>query len=224
MRVRSPDSFSSPNNPRMRQDKRDMSDSYAAGRVFISDAPIIINGSIWTMLAVATVFMGLRFYCRRWRSGQFWWDDHILAASWALLLTGCAMLSNTMDRGLFGSGMGNPDIIAMTKASHTCHLISLALSKTSFAVTLLRFSSKWQKIVIWFVIGSISTIFTIHIFLLWRPLCGDQSTRYSLPGECWGTQNPIILNIVSSSAYLDSQDPGAKGNWLTRTSRLFSAD
>ncbi|KAH7367944.1 hypothetical protein B0T11DRAFT_349378 [Plectosphaerella cucumerina] len=171
---------------------------YAAGRVFVQNAPTVINGSVWPMLAIATVFMGLRFYCRRWRSGQFWWDDYILAASWVLLLVGSSMLSTTMNRGLFGRGMANVDVIAMTKGTHTCHLISLALAKTSFAVTLLRFATRWQKAVIWFILSSVGTIFIIHIFLLWRPICGG-APGYSLPGACWSSKNPIILNIVSSS-------------------------
>jgi hypothetical protein len=173
---------------------------YAAGRVFVQNAPTVINGSVWPMLAIATVFMGLRFYCRRWRSGQFWWDDYILAASWVLLLVGSSMLSTTMNRGLFGRGMANVDVIAMTKGTHTCHLISLALAKTSFAVTLLRFATRWQKAVIWFILSSVGTIFIIHIFLLWRPICGG-APGYSLPGACWSSKNPIILNIVSSSKF-----------------------
>jgi hypothetical protein len=38
--------------------------------------------SIWTLGFIATVFLGLRVYCRLLRRQHLWWDDVILIASW----------------------------------------------------------------------------------------------------------------------------------------------
>ncbi len=38
--------------------------------------------SIWTLGFIATVFLGLRVYCRLLRRQHLWWDDGILIGSW----------------------------------------------------------------------------------------------------------------------------------------------
>ena len=38
--------------------------------------------AIWTLVALATVFMALRFYCKIWRLRKLWWDDWVLFMSW----------------------------------------------------------------------------------------------------------------------------------------------
>lgn len=150
------------------------------------------------MLGITTIFMILRFFCRIKRLGQFWWDDWILLGSWCLLVCSTGLLTEMLSRGYLDTNMTEPELFLLTKISHTCHLISLALSKTSFAVTLLRFVSKTQKYIVWFIIASIGIIFVVHIFLLWKPMCGLEAF-WSLPGPCWDAKNPVIMNIVSSS-------------------------
>ena len=46
------------------------------------NAAVRLNTTIWTLLAVATLFLSLRLYCKfRWHRG-LWWDDWVLLASW----------------------------------------------------------------------------------------------------------------------------------------------
>jgi hypothetical protein len=40
-----------------------------------------VNAGLWTLFAGATVFLGLRVYCKLRRSG-LWWDDYILFVAW----------------------------------------------------------------------------------------------------------------------------------------------
>ncbi|KAK8139462.1 hypothetical protein PG984_002842 [Apiospora sp. TS-2023a] len=122
---------------------------------------VVVDASIWTMFAISTAFMALRFYCRASRSGILLRDDFVLAAGWA-----------------------------------SCHLVSLSLTKTSFAVTLIQITRAWQRYVVWFVIGSINIVFVIHILLLWRPFC--HSPSYDLPISCWDASHAVVLNIFSS--------------------------
>ncbi|KFA80836.1 hypothetical protein S40288_08523 [Stachybotrys chartarum IBT 40288] len=165
--------------------------SFAPGEV-----QVVVNAANWTMLSISTIFLALRVYCRAARSGQLWWDDYILLASWALMVSSTGVLADMLDRGYLDYNMSEPHLFLLTKIAHTCHLVSLALSKTSFAVTLLRFTNKWQKYILWFIIASINVLFTIHIFLLWRAMCG-MSDQHSL-GTCWDPSNAIIMNITSS--------------------------
>ncbi|KAI9149073.1 hypothetical protein HJFPF1_11119 [Paramyrothecium foliicola] len=158
---------------------------------------VVVDAAVWTMLSIATVFFVVRLYCRLGRLGQLWWDDYILVGSWVLVLISTAVLTKMMAMGYLDTNMSEPKLFLLTKISHTCHLVSLALSKASFAVTLLRFTNKYQKFVVWFVIASIGIIFTVHVFLLWKSMCGLGGI-YSLPGPCWDPSNPIKMNIVSS--------------------------
>lgn len=74
--------------------------------------------------------------------------------------------------------------------------MSLSLTKTSFAVTLIQITRAWQRYVVWFVIGSINIVFVIHILLLWRPFC--HNPIYDLPISCWDASHAVVLNIFSS--------------------------
>jgi hypothetical protein len=46
-----------------------------------SNAGPELNAVAWSLLAVATCFLGLRLYCKRIGHRGLWWDDHILIAS-----------------------------------------------------------------------------------------------------------------------------------------------
>jgi len=50
-------------------------------------APIVdygpqLNITIWFLTLFSTLFLGLRIYCKLWRSRSMWWDDYVLIASW----------------------------------------------------------------------------------------------------------------------------------------------
>jgi hypothetical protein len=66
-------------------------------------------------------------------------------------------------------------------------ILSVSLSKTSFAVTLLRFApQQWQKYVIWFVIVSVNIIMTLVVILQYAQ-CKPVEKRWNamLPGTCY---------------------------------------
>lgn len=54
---------------------------------YISPIPEIYAG-IWTLFAGATVFLGLRLWCKvsRKHATGMWYDDYILIASWVCIL------------------------------------------------------------------------------------------------------------------------------------------
>lgn len=53
--------------------------------VFDPDAPNngpTVNIAVWCLVALATIFLSLRVYCKFRRHRGLWWDDHVLIASW----------------------------------------------------------------------------------------------------------------------------------------------
>lgn len=41
-----------------------------------------INGVVWTLIGLATAFLGLRIFCKYARRKGLWLDDYVLMASW----------------------------------------------------------------------------------------------------------------------------------------------
>lgn len=47
------------------------------------DEGVHMNTATWTLMAVATVFLTLRIYCKLLRSrALLWWDDALVVAAW----------------------------------------------------------------------------------------------------------------------------------------------
>lgn len=66
-------------------------------------------------------------------------------------------------------------------------LVAIPVSKTSFAITLLRITTKaWQKWFIWFVIITVNIIYWLCALLLLvqcKPIAKNWDKE--LPGTCW---------------------------------------
>ncbi|KAK7453106.1 hypothetical protein Landi51_04101 [Colletotrichum acutatum] len=162
------------------------------------DPAALINGSIWPMAAISTVFLALRIYCKgfivRW---VMWLDDWLLIAGWVFLIASQSFLSEMMKLGFARTYGVTPTMSTVLYCADNCHKISLALTKTSFAVTLLRIASGWQKYIIWFLVTTMNIQFVVHIILTWRAVCprrpGD--TTPHLPGSCWSAEDAITLGI-----------------------------
>ncbi len=43
-----------------------------------------LDAVIWALTGLASMFLGLRLYCKLSRHKRLWWDDYILIASWVL--------------------------------------------------------------------------------------------------------------------------------------------
>lgn len=55
-------------------------------------------------------------------------------------------------------------------------LIGQSLTKTAFAVTLLRLSKRWQKNFLWFCIITMNAYMVTKVILQWARTCGSKST------------------------------------------------
>ncbi|VUC25633.1 unnamed protein product [Clonostachys rosea] len=168
----------------------------------VENAVTIVNAAIWPLAGIATLFFALRLYCRIAKSRETGWDDYALAAGLVLLLAaGGTLATTTIEWNYFGTSLDSQSsatVPLLVSLTHTLHVLSLALAKTAFAATLLHYSSRAEKVVVWTIIGSINALFVFHVFAQWKSVCGDESQAYRLPGDCWVVRNPGIVNIVSS--------------------------
>ncbi|EEY21178.1 conserved hypothetical protein [Verticillium alfalfae VaMs.102] len=162
------------------------------------NAETVVNAAIWPMLAVSTIFLGLRIYCKavrvRW---MVWVDDYLLLAGWAFLVVSSGLLSRLVHLGFGKTLIMTPTMSTVLYCADNTHKLALALTKTSFAVTLLRIATGWQIYLIWFLVVSMNIQFLVHIILTWRAICprvpGD--TTPHLPGTCWEAHEAITLGI-----------------------------
>lgn len=187
------------------------------GHSALYDNPkLVVVSSTWSMVAVSIAFLGLRGYCRAFRTGQLWWDDYLLALGGVFLIASNCVLTEVMNLG-FGEEL-HPDahLVLIMFIYDTLHKFALGFAKTSFAVTLLRLvpSHSRQRYVIWFLIVSMDTLLALHSILDWMSLCDSEMYENRLPGKCWDYRGPIKLNIVEGSKF-ESQEEILYPHFLT---------
>lgn len=74
------------------------------------------------------------------------------------------------------------------------HKLALGLTKTSFAMTMIRITEGGYR---WLIVGLafiMNAQFVVHIFLAWMRTCGSGDT-YGLTTTCWPATGAVILNI-----------------------------
>ncbi|KAF2476833.1 uncharacterized protein BDR25DRAFT_208769 [Lindgomyces ingoldianus] len=165
-----------------------------------------IMASLWVMSGVACFFMSLRFYCKGRFGKRFGWDDLILAISWVLTALYAVFLSISAKYGVGSHFLEIPKeniywLLFWLDHGLTCTILSVSLSKTSFAVTLLRFAPRpWQRYMIWFVIGSLNVIMTLVVVLQYAQ-CNPVQKRWNalLPGTCYDHHIIIYYSMFAGS-------------------------
>ncbi len=82
-------------------------------------------------------------------------------------------------------------------------IIAVAISKTSFAVTLLRLSSQaWQRHVLWFIIGSLNLVMwlcALFQYLQCSPV--NKLWDFTVPGKCWDPMVQIRYAIFAGCEF-----------------------
>lgn len=84
----------------------------------------------------------------------------------------------------------------MSYAGGFCCIVSLALSKTSFCLTLLRISSGWTRGAVWLILVSINAVLIAHGTIQWvqcwpTPRLWD----WDVPGSC---MNPNVVQTYNT--------------------------
>lgn len=86
--------------------------------------------------------------------------------------------------------------------------VGQTLSKTAFAVTLLRITESWQRYALWVIITSLNVYLVILLFLNWVNYCDQDAYWWKMPGVCAPYDTIFQIKIGQNGESL-----------LTRTSR-----
>ncbi|KAI0024707.1 hypothetical protein F4780DRAFT_550640 [Xylariomycetidae sp. FL0641] len=148
---------------------------------------LMADAPSWTVTGLATAFLALRLWARKYRHSGLWYDDYMLIASWAVLIMVCSLQTAMFSAGYMGSRYGK----TLFKAALSTGSISTAWSKTAFALTLFSISKHWAaRVFLWASVLGLNVICYICAVGLWARSCDEpgpsvgQSTSY-LPGPCW---------------------------------------
>ncbi|ERS95314.1 uncharacterized protein SPSK_01850 [Sporothrix schenckii 1099-18] len=176
-----------------------------------TNAPRIVV-SLSVMTGVALVFMVLRFFCKVRFHKTFGVDDHMLAAAWACLVAYAALTitSTNYGVGLHIAVISSGDLVTGLRLLYVGRflaIIALAISKTSFAVTLLNLASTaWQRYVLWFVIVSLNVVMWfagLSLFIQCSPI--QKAWDLHAAGTCWKPMVQVNIGMAAGaySALMD---------------------
>ncbi|KAI1073234.1 hypothetical protein LB507_010845 [Fusarium sp. FIESC RH6] len=164
-----------------------------------------------SLLILSGIFLGLRLYCKVIRRRGFWWDDHVLIASWISFAIALALMIYEVQLG-FGRDItevdpANVPTIALTGTIFGLFaVLSAAWSKTSFALTLIRLVDGWMNWFLWFLIVSMNIIMNLVIvFSFIKCTPAEKVWRSSVEGTCW---NPLVATYynIFAGAYSGAVD------------------
>lgn len=119
------------------------------------------------------------------------------------------LASNATITQLLRMGFGltlefKPEMHLISTISDDLGKFALGLTKTSFAVTLLRVANGWQKWLIWFLIISMNVLLSINAITTWMGACdriGIDHYKAILP-SCWRVQDSVLVAMVANGTHL----------------------
>ncbi|XXG97886.1 hypothetical protein Hte_004200 [Hypoxylon texense] len=169
-----------------------------------------INGVVWTLIGLATAFLGLRIFCKYSRRGGLWLDDYVLMASWFVLIAAGAILSLCVAAVFFDhkqdNQMGAHDVGLLTTITGTLFFIAAIWSKTSFAITLTRIAGPKLKIALLMIIASMNVVTCVSVVLRWLQ-CHPARKIWDggVDGTCWNRDFVLGVTIAAAaySAFMD---------------------
>ncbi|KAK4164281.1 putative integral membrane protein [Cladorrhinum sp. PSN259] len=131
-----------------------------------------LNTIFWLLTSMSFAFLVFRLYCKFLRGRRLWWDDYVLIAAWISLVTSAATTSAcvALDYGKHVYDMAPENITPMRFVAVFAGFFSVfaaALSKTSFALTLVRLSHGWLKGVIWIIIVTVNLVLWSAMISMW---------------------------------------------------------
>ncbi|KAG4432318.1 hypothetical protein IFR05_012197 [Cadophora sp. M221] len=144
-----------------------------------------VNAGLWTLFTGATVFLGLRLYCKLSRRTGLWYDDYVLVLSWLVLLVNDIIIDIEWSTG-YVKGNWDDRMHILINLSSCGTLVGQAWSKTALGITLLRMSNKKQTWILWYCIVSMNIYMIIKCFFQWAKYCGksDYQNWYNIQGPC----------------------------------------
>ncbi|EEY16829.1 conserved hypothetical protein [Verticillium alfalfae VaMs.102] len=169
----------------------------------------VMNASLWTCVAFATIFLGLRLFAKFWKHRGLWWDDYFLIGAWSMLIISVGINTKNVSLG-FGKKLTAfpPDfdfsifetVGLLGNLGGNASMFGIAWSKTSFALTLLRVVEGRMKWAIWFIMITVNLSITGMVIMTWAR-CSPVQKNYktTLPGHCWDAKINADYMIFASA-------------------------
>lgn len=132
-----------------------------------------------------------------------------MIVGWVFLLVTVSILSEMVSLGFGVSTIGAPNeepMRTLVLVADNCHKISLGLTKSSFAVTMMRLTTGRYRYLILGLLVTINVVYVLNIILSWMSICQLRPiSGIELPGSCWSSKDsPMMLNIFSACESLSS--------------------
>ncbi|KAJ8106990.1 hypothetical protein OPT61_g9174 [Boeremia exigua] len=133
-----------------------------------------LNLGLWFLYAGATFFLALRVWIKITRRHGLWWDDWILLVTWIILSINNSLITLEYATGYVVDKWDDRMQILINVTSCGT-LIGQALSKTAFAVTLLKLTKGWLRWILWFCIVTMNAYMIIKCFFQWAKIIDKPS-------------------------------------------------
>lgn len=94
------------------------------------------------------------------------------------------------------------EFLLITNLAGSFSILAACWSKTSFAITVLRISSGWVKMLIWFIMITVNLSLGVAVAITWGQCTPIEKTwQPKLDGQCWPKDIQIWYNIFTASEY-----------------------
>lgn len=172
-----------------------------------------ILGIVWTLTAVAAVFLAARLFIKKRYDKGFWWDDQLLLASWGMLALFAATTQYCVSVGLGSHSQSSivqstPLQLSIVIAT-VFSVLGAAWSKTSFALTLLRITREGSRLLYW---GIWCVVVTMNVVLVFNAIlqfiwCAPPGAAWNaqLKGNCWD-RNAVVKYTEFAAYYSAAMD------------------
>ncbi|EXF73993.1 hypothetical protein CFIO01_05819 [Colletotrichum fioriniae PJ7] len=153
--------------------------------------------SLVVLFILATTFLALRIYARvsalrSWRLGT---DDYVILAAWVLFTAMIYLRVALLSASTFAGILNVPKYSKISGAAGIMSNIAWALSKTSFAFTLMRLMTGKLRWMLWFI------IFSMNLFIaLWLPFFLNPCSPGG-PEPCWPREMSVPFGIFVNGGY-----------------------
>ncbi|KAB8274002.1 hypothetical protein BDV30DRAFT_248592 [Aspergillus minisclerotigenes] len=178
----------------------------------------------WILVLIPALIVALRMYCKVILNRGFGWDDMVISLALVLLLVYTALTTRGVQMGVIGKHVGDiddpsktPEALKLIYIGMIICIISCVLSKTSFAITLLRIVTRtWQKAILWFIIVSMNVIMwlcAICYLLQCKPAAALWRSELMPTADCWPTS--IFQTIALTAGGTNHKNDPARADVLT---------
>ncbi|KAJ6113368.1 hypothetical protein N7523_006685 [Penicillium sp. IBT 18751x] len=170
----------------------------------------------WILVLIPALMVGLRIWCKMMLSRGLGWDDLVICLALSMLFVYTALITKAVQMGVIGRhvfAIENEEIVPpalkLVYISFVIIIIGCVLSKTSFAITLLRIVTRtWMKVLLWAIIITMNAIMwlcAICYLAQCRPASALWNTKLMATAKCWPTSvfETIALTAGAYSGCMD---------------------